>query len=84
MSAAIEQRLEQLFKRMGKLEQLIRAQPASNDWISEEEAMSLTGLGKSSLQKYRRAGKIQKWRTRPSGKGIQYSENELQELFIST
>ncbi len=51
------------------------------EWLSEEEAMALTGLSKKSLQLKRKSGDV-KYRFLRSGRGFQYRKDTLNDLFI--
>lgn len=52
----------------------------SKEWISEEDAVQLSGLGKRSLRNRAKEGKLQS-RTRDNGRGYQYLLTEINKLY---
>jgi len=52
-------------------------------WISEKEAAMLISMSVANIRKLRYAGKIENWRVRPTGRGVQYLKSSLQNQFIS-
>lgn len=60
-------------------EEYRRLKAGINDWISEAEAMQITGWGKRYLDEVRLKGKL-KCRS-INGRKIQYSRSQLESLF---
>lgn len=82
----LESRLISVERKQDQILRLLKSSSKSEKWISEDQAMELTGLSKKSLQRYRNGDnpKIKKFRTRKSGRGIQYDKSELIQLFDLT
>ena len=69
-----------LMNRINTIEDFVREAKSNKiprKWISEDDVMSLTGLGKSSLQKKRREGIFTY--TSASGRKIQYLKSEIED-----
>ena len=60
--------------------------PASNDedWITQKEAVAILGCKVDTLRRYRKRGLVKVFRTRPMGRGFQYSRKEINSLFINS
>lgn len=63
--------------------QRLRCQVAllQSDWVSEREAAELLGIKVRTIRQYRYSGTLKKWRSRPTGRGFQYSLKEINSLF---
>ncbi len=70
----------QLMKKLNRIEAIALA-AKNTDWVSEDEAEQITGLGKRSLLEKRKKGLIE-WRT-ASGRKIQYKRNSLDNYLNS-
>jgi ribosomal protein L13 len=53
--------------------------PKDTIYIPEAEAMSLTGLKRTSLYLYRKSGEI-RWTSRKTGRGIRYHKADLEKF----
>ena len=54
------------------------------EWVTEKQAAIILGMSKDNLRKLRANGKIKAWRSRPSGRGIQYLKRGLESQFLYT
>ncbi len=69
---------KQIMAKLDKIESMIAKPAIADKWVDEQEAMKITGLGKSSLRKRRKKNTIT-WSTE-SGRNIKYLRKDLEEI----
>lgn len=74
--------LESIDRRLSRIERFMKNKERTTTWISEGQAMAITGLSKKSLQVMRKHGKI-KCRSLQSGRKMQYDIKTIDQLFVA-
>ncbi len=75
---------EKIFNRMGRLERKLKVTDKEEDpWISEEEAMKITGRSKKYLYGKRKKDQV-KYRCLGAGKGFQYKKSSIDKLYVTS
>lgn len=69
---------KQIMAKLDKIESMIAKPAIADKWVDEQEAMKITGLGKSSLRNRRKKNTIT-WSTE-TGRNIKYLRKDLEEI----
>jgi hypothetical protein len=77
-----EDRLRAIEESIAQVKQLIESLQSEEgkigDWLSEDDTMRLSGLGKTTLYNLRRAGQLSS--STISGRGVFYRKSELENI----
>jgi len=76
--------LKDLKKRIVRIEKSLVKAADDKDWIAAKDVKKDYGYSVETLSKFRKSGKLKKFRCSDTGRNFHYSHKELQTLFITS